>query len=75
MAKSTVYLLVKRFKEFDTSENRPRYGRPRTARSKKMIKAVQERVRRNPKRSERNMVKDMNLSVRSMRTIIKTISS
>ena len=31
VAKSTVYHVVKRFKELGTSEDRPRGGRPRTA--------------------------------------------
>lgn len=71
VAKSTVYHVVNRFKELGTSEDRPRSGRPRTARTKKVIKAVRERVRRNPKRSARQMAKDMNVSVTSMRTIVK----
>ena len=36
-----------------------------------MINAVQERVRRNPKRSTRQMAKDMIVSVTSMIKIIK----
>ena len=51
VAKYTVYHVLKRFKELGTSEDRPRSGSPCIAWSKKMIKAVQERVRRNPKRS------------------------
>ena len=53
------------------AEDRPRSGRPRTARTKKVIKAVRERVKRNPKRSARQMAKDMNVSVASMRAILK----
>ena len=45
VAKSTVYHVFNRFKELGTSEDRPRSGRPRTARTKKVIKAVRERVR------------------------------
>ena len=71
VAKSTVYNVVKIFKELGTSEDRPRSGRPRTTRTKKVIEAVQERVRRNPKRSARQMAKDINVSVTSMRTIVK----
>ena len=69
--KSTVYHVVNRFKELCTSEDHPRSGRPRTARTKKVIKAVREKVRRNSKRSARQMAKDMNVSVTSMRTIVK----
>ena len=55
VAKSTVYHVLKWFKQLGTSEDRARSGRPRTARSKKLIIAVQERVRRNPKRSARQI--------------------
>ena len=48
VAKSTVYHVVNRFKELGRSEDRPRSGRLRTARTKKVIKAVRERVKRNP---------------------------
>ena len=71
VAKSTFNHVAKRFKELGTSEDRPRSGRPRTARSKKMIKAVQEKVRRNPKKSARQMAKGINVSVASMKRIIE----
>ena len=66
-----MYHVVNRLKELGTSEDRPRSGSLRTALTKKMIKAVRERVRRNPKRSARQMAKDINVSVTSMRTIVK----
>ena len=53
------------------SEEHPWSGRPRTARSKKMIIAVQQRVWRNLKRSARQMAKYMNVSVTSTRRIVK----
>ena len=55
VAKSTVNYVLKTFKKLDTSEDRPRSVRLHTARSKKMIIAVKERVRRDPKRSARQM--------------------
>ena len=57
MVKSTVYHVVKRFKDLSTSEDRPRSGRLRTARPKKIIKAVQEKIKRNLKRSARQLAK------------------
>ena len=69
VAKSIVDHAVKIFKEFGTCEDHLRSGKPSTAWSKKMIKAVQEKVRRNLKRSARQMAKDMNVT--SMRRIIK----
>ncbi|XP_076044978.1 uncharacterized protein LOC143027553 [Oratosquilla oratoria] len=71
VAKSTVYHVVNRFKELGTSEDRRRSGRPRTARTKKVVNAVRERMRRNPKRSIRKLAKDMNVSNTSMRTIVR----
>ena len=61
VAKSTVYYAVNMFKELSTCKDRPRNGRPRTARSKKVIKAVRERVRRNPKESATQMAKKRGL--------------
>ena len=51
LPKSTVYDVVKRYKEIGTTEDRPKCGRPRTARTRAKIKAARERVKRNPKRS------------------------
>ena len=75
MAKYTIYHIFKRIKDLCTSEDRPRKGRPLTARLKKVIKAVQERVMRTPKKYARQIVKDMNASVTSIRRISKMISS
>ena len=47
---STVYDAVARYKELGNAKDRPRSGRPRSARTKENIKAVRERVKRNPKR-------------------------
>ena len=43
VAKSTVYHVLKIFKQLSTSEDHPRSGSPHTAQSKKLIIAVQER--------------------------------
>ena len=63
VAKSTVYHVVTRFKEPDTSEIRNRSKQQRTTRTTKIIKAVREWVRWSSKRSARSMVKDMNVTV------------
>ena len=72
---STVYDAVARYKELGNAKDCPRSGRPRSARTKENIKAVRERVRRNPKRSMRKMANQMKMDPKSMRTIIKPISS
>ena len=47
--KSTVRDAVKRYKELGTSDNCPRSGQPHTAHTPTKIKAIRERIRRNPK--------------------------
>ena len=47
-----MYHVVNRFNELDIFKDCPRSGRPHNARSK-VIKAVREREKRNPKRSAR----------------------
>ena len=73
VAKFMVCHVVNKFKELGTFEDRPRSERPRIARTKKVIKDVRERERSNPKRSVRQMAKDMMVSLASMRTILKNV--
>ena len=72
MPKSTVYDAVARYKELGNAKDRPRSGHPRSALTKENIKAMQERIRRNPKRSMRKMANQMKMDPKSMRTIVKT---
>jgi len=69
--RSTVYNTVGRFKELQSTDDRPRSGRPRSSRTPKMINAVRARIRRNPKRSLRAMACDMNVSEKTIRNIVK----
>ena len=70
--KSTIYDAVKRYQDLGNTKDHPKSGQPRTARTKANIKAVRERVRRNPKRSMRKMSREMNMDPKSMRTIVKS---
>ena len=70
--RSTVYHTVRRCKELQSTEDRPRSGRPRSCRTPKMINAVRARIRRNPKRSMKAMARDMNVSEKMIRNIVKT---
>ena len=70
--KSTVYDTVARFKELGDDKDCPRSGRHRTACTPKIIKSACKRVRRNLKRSIKKMVQEMNISPKTIRTIIKT---
>ena len=70
--RSTVYHTVSRCKELQSTEDRPQSGRPRSSLTPKMINAVRTRIRRNPKRSMRAMARDMNVSEKTIRNIVKT---
>ena len=68
----SVYDTVARFKELGDDKDHPRSGHSHTACTLKIIKVACERVRRNPKRSIRKMAQKINISPKTMRTIIKT---
>ena len=69
--RSTVWKVVKRYQDLGTTSDRPRCGRPRTARTPAKIKCIKERIRRNPKRSMRKMAKSLDMDEKSVRTIVK----
>ena len=66
-----VYKAVKRFKDTGTCAPRIRSDPERTVRTKKLIKKVREKLRRNPARSARQLAKDYSVSVSSMQRILK----
>ena len=68
----TAYHTANRHKELNSTEDRPRSGRPRTSRTPKVINAVRARIRRNIKRSKRKMAREMDVSEKTMRSIVKT---
>ena len=53
--RSTFHHTVKRFKELGNATDRPPSGRPRSARTPKLVKAVKARIKRNLQRSMRKM--------------------
>ena len=66
-----VYKAVKRFKDTGTCAPRIRTDPERTVRTKKLIKKVREKLRRNPARSARQLAKDYSVSMSSMQRILK----
>ena len=66
-----VYKAVKRFKDTGTCAPRIRSDPERTVRTKKLIKKVREKLRRNPARSARQLAKDYSVSMSSMQRILK----
>lgn len=68
---STVSNILKRYKNSNDLSDKPRSGRPCSARSKNNIKIVRERIRRNPRRSMRKMGRDLKIDEKSVRNIVK----
>ena len=68
---ATVCKQIKRYKELGTLDDRPRSGRPVTATTKKNKEKIRSRIRRNPRRSMRQMAKDIQISEGSVRKIVK----
>jgi transposase len=66
-----VYRTIRRYKETGSSKDRQRSGRPRSVRTKKVMKAVRERIRRKGQRSARKLAKELNISRGSMLNILK----
>ena len=71
-SRSTVYQMVSRCKELQSTEDRPQSGRPQSSQMPKMINAVRARIQCNPKRCKRAMACDMNVSEKTIRSIVKT---
>lgn len=66
-----VYRTIKRFTEMSSIDDRPRSGRPRNSRTPAAIKAVAERIRRNPLRKQKIMSREMKIPPRTMSRIIR----
>lgn len=62
---------IKRYREFGVINDRKRTGRPRSIRTPEVIKAVRERIRRNPARSGRKLGKDFKVGKTTMKIILK----
>ena len=61
---------IKSFKERGDLSDCLRCGRPRSQRSKSMIKCIRERIWRNPRRSIRLLAKTANMSPRTLRRLV-----
>ena len=62
---------LSRFSDTGDVLDRPRPGRPRTARTISMTKRVLQRIKRNPGRSIRKMAKEMKTNRESMRRLVR----
>ena len=62
---------LKRYEETGDIQNRPVQGRPRTARIPKLVKSTREKIRRNPKRSIKNLAKESTVLYGTMSTVLR----
>ena len=69
-----VYKAVKRFKDTGTCAPRIRSDPERTVRTKKLIKKVREKLRRNPARSARQLAKDYSVACPACKGFSRMIS-
>ena len=67
----TIRSLVNNFAEYGTVGDSRRAGRPRTGRSAENIDAVRQSVEENPETSTRRRSSQLQLSVRTLRRILK----
>ena len=64
-----VWRTLKRFESTGDIVNQPDQGRSHSVRTIKLVKSTREKLRRNQKRSLRNLAKDGKVSVGTMSTI------
>jgi inhibitor of nuclear factor kappa-B kinase subunit alpha len=70
LPRSTVYNVLKRYKETGSASDRPRSGRPRTARTPQLIKSVREKLRRNPDRNIAQLAREAHVGQATMHQIV-----
>ncbi len=66
-----IWRCQKRLNDTGGADRRPGSGRPRSSRTKNLIKAVSAKVRRNPARSMSKMAKEYDVSRRTISRVIK----
>ena len=65
-----VWRTLQRYEETGDIQNRPGQGRPRSARTPKLIKSTREKITRNPKRSIQNLANESNVSYAAMSNVL-----
>lgn len=66
-----MYRTVKRYLETGSIQKRKGGGRPRPVRTPAMVKALRERIHRNPCRSQKKMALQVKTSKETMRRALK----
>ncbi|QQP54502.1 Putative DD37D maT transposase, partial [Caligus rogercresseyi] len=71
VSKSNVSYTIQRFKETNSFADRPKSGRPRSVRTKKLVEATRIKIHRNNKRSIRKMALEVGVNREVMRKIVR----
>ena len=66
-----VHRTVKRYNTTGTIKIKQKTGRKRSVRTKRLVKLVRDKIRRNPERSARCLAQDHNISRTTMRRVLK----
>ncbi|OXA41211.1 Transposable element Tc3 transposase [Folsomia candida] len=70
--RSTVYGVIKRYSKAPSLADKKRSGGPRTARTKSMVKALRDRIRRNPRRQQKKLAIQLNVSPSTIKMALKS---
>ena len=68
---TTIFNYLKRYDQTGTFEDKPKSGRPRSARTRDLKEAVRKRIKRNPNRSSSELAKVYGVSPQTIRNLIK----
>lgn len=71
VSRKTVWRIIKRFNETNTTNARPRSGRPRTVNTPALRAKIRSRIRYNNQRSMNKMAKELNVNPRTVRLIVR----
>lgn len=71
ITRSCVYRTIQRLRETGSIQDRPRSGRPRSARTKEQVARVRSKIWRNPARSAGTLAKEERTSRSSMQGLLK----
>ena len=66
VSRSFISKVIRKYRETGSTDDRPKSGRPRSVRTRQMLRNVRQQIRRNPARSARQMARQMNVSRSTM---------
>lgn len=71
ISRCAIYKIKTKLKSTGTDSRKPGSGRPRSARTKDVIRKVKQRIKSNPVRSIRKMATDLHISRSSMQRLVQ----